>query len=298
MEKYMKKYLIVLIQLFFLTNATYSQTISENEIKEFAKNVYNQSKEIDLGNGISVIGCIAVGRTLFYQYNVPDKWLAPLNLKEDLISNWKTIGIAKTFFLNNINVDFHYYKNNRIVKKISIKSSEFSNYSFKLGDYISINGHPKAKKINLKLKVPVGWEIMEGDRPNIVKKFVNGTNNYMILTKNFISFVSRKEAKEMLLDKEFTNEFVNEIASILINPQILNQNITTIDTYPAIELTIKGEYEKFGNKIGMIMKFWIIFYEDKLVFLQGGGIDNAEFKALEKLYNLITNSVIFPEQYN
>ena len=259
MEKYIKKYLIVLIQLFFLTNATYSQTISENEIKEFAKTVYKQSKEIDLGNGISVIGCIAVGRTLFYQYNVPENWVAPLNLKEDLIANWKTIGIAKTFFLNNINVDFHYYKNNRIVKKISIKSSEFSNYNFKLGDYISINGHPKAKKINLKLKVPVGWEIMEGDRPNIVKKFVNGTNNYMILTKNFISFVSRKEAKEMLLDKEFTNEFVNEIASILINPQILNQNITSIDTYPAIELTIKGGYEKFGNKIGMIMKFWIIF---------------------------------------
>ena len=71
----MKKYLIVLIQLFFLTNATYSQTISENEIKEFAKNVYNQSKEIDLGNGISVIGCIAVGRTLTYQYNVPENWL-------------------------------------------------------------------------------------------------------------------------------------------------------------------------------------------------------------------------------
>ena len=292
----MKTILSILLVLFF--SNSFSQEYTENDIRELAKTVNKKFKNIGDINGVSPRGCIAIGRTLTYQYNVPENWVAPLNLKEDLIANWKTIGIAKTFFLNNINVDFHYYKNNRIVKKISIKSSEFSNYSFKLGDYTSINGHPKAKKINLKLKVPVGWEIMEGGRPNIVKKFVNGTNSYMILTKNFISFVSRKEAKEMLLDKEFTNEFINEFASFLINPQILNQNITTIDTYPAIELTVKGKYEKFGNKIGMIMKIWIIFYEDKLVFLQGGGIDNAEFKALEKLYNLITNSVIFPEQYN
>ena len=298
MEKYIKKYLIVLIQLFFLTNATFSQTISENEIKEFAKTVYKQSKEIDLGNGISVIGCIAVGRTLFYQYNVPENWVAPLNLKEDLIASWKTLGIAKTFFLNNINVDFHYFKNNRIVKKISIKSSEFSNYNFKLGDYTSINGHPKAKEINLKLKVPVGWEIMEADRPNIVKKFVNGNNSYMILTKDYMTFISRKEAKEMLSDSEFTDEFITETSSFLKNTQILNQNIVTVDKYPTITFTVKGEAERLGYEFEMVMKFWIIFYEDKLVFLQGSGIDNTEFKALEKLYNLITNSVVFPEQYN
>jgi hypothetical protein len=46
------------------------------------------------------------------------------------------------------------------------------------------------------------------------------------------------------------------------------------------------------------MKFWFVFYEDKMVLLQGGGLDNGEFKVLESLYKSITNSVIFPEQYN
>ena len=46
------------------------------------------------------------------------------------------------------------------------------------------------------------------------------------------------------------------------------------------------------------MKFWVIFYEDKVISLQGGGADNGEFRLLENLYNSITNSVIFPEQYN
>ena len=34
----------------------------------------------------------------------------------------------------------------------------------------SIKDHPKAKGINLKLRVPVGWEIEEAQGPNIVKK--------------------------------------------------------------------------------------------------------------------------------
>ena len=48
----------------------------------------------------------------------------------------------------------------------------------------------------------------------------------------------------------------------------------------------------------MAMKWWIIFYEDKMVTLQGAGMDNEEFKVLEYLYTSITNSVVFPEQYN
>jgi hypothetical protein len=48
----------------------------------------------------------------------------------------------------------------------------------------------------------------------------------------------------------------------------------------------------------MIMKFWFIFYEDKIITLQGGGTDISEFKVLEQLYNSVTNSVVFPEQYN
>jgi len=42
----------------------------------------------------------------------------------------------------------------------------------------------------------------------------------------------------------------------------------------------------------------MVFFEDKIVYLQCGGLDNNEFTALEKLYDLITYSVIFPEQYD
>ena len=199
---------------------------------------------------------------MVYQYDVPENWEAPENAKEDLIANFKTIGTAKTFFLQNVNVDFYYFKNNKIAKKVSINSNEFSTYNFKLGDYISIKDHQKAKGVNLKLKVPIGWEISEADRPNIVKKFVNGNNSYMILIKDYMTFLSRKEAKEMLSDPEFNDELINGASSFLKNPQILNQNVITVDTYPTLEFTVKGKAERLGHEFGMIMKFWFIFYED------------------------------------
>jgi hypothetical protein len=290
---------IILIPIFlsyFLIS--FSQVLSENDIKHLAQKVNTELKGMDIGNGITVRGCYAFGRTLVYQYDVDDFWVPPENMKEDLISNFKEAGDAEVFFNNDVNVDFYYYSGNSLRKKISIKSSEFSNLHFELGDFISINGHPKAKEVNLKIQSPIGWEVEEGDRPNIVKKFVYGTNSYMIIIKDNFAFVSRNEAKEFFNDDEFLSEFISEYSSVFNESEILKTEIVTIDKYPALALTLKGSMERSGINIEMTMKNWIIFFEDKIVFLQCGGLSGKDFNALEGLYNLITNSVIFPEQYN
>lgn len=277
---------------------SFSQTFTEDDIKELAGTVNKKLKGIDIGNGIKARGCIAIGRTLIYQYNVPKNWEASEKAKEDLIANFKTIGTAKIFFLNKVNVDFYYFKYNKIVKKISINSNEFSTYNFELGDYLSIKDHKKSKDINLKLKVPQGWEVKEGDRPNIVKKFTKNDNIYLILTTDNTNFFSRSESEELLSDDSFVNEFVEEASSFLKNAEVIDKSVVTIDTYPSVTFKVRGEMERSGITIPMIMRCWVVFYEDKMVFLQAIGIDNAEFKALEQLYFLITNSVIFPDQYN
>ncbi len=291
--KHILFYLLICLQF-----SSFSQSLSENDIKQLAQKLNIELKGMDMGNGITVRGCFAFGRTLVYQYDVDDYWYPPENMKEDLISNFKEAGYAEVCFNNDVNVDFHYYSGNSLRKKISIKSGEFSNLHFGLGDFISINGHPKAKGVNLKIKPPGNWEIKEGDRPNIVKKFVYQNNSYMIIVKDNHTFVSRNEAKELLDDKDFVNEFLIEATSFLKNPEIMNQSIVTVDKYPALVFTFTGWMERSGINMELISKNWIIFYEDKVVFLQSGGLNGKEFKTLETLYNLITNSVIFPEQYN
>lgn len=298
MEKYKIALLFTLLYFAFPSQKCYSQTFSETDIKKLSEQVNRQIKGVDIGNGITAKGCLSVGRTLIYQYEVPAYWEAPYNIKEEIISNLKTAGAAKTYFLHNIDVDFYYYKGNSLAEKVSVKSNEFSTFNFTLGEYVSIKDHPKAKEVNLKLKVPVGWEVKEGDRPNIVKKFVNEGNTYLILIKDNLTFFSRKQIRESLQENNFVEEFVQETSSFLKNPQVIDQSIVTVDTYPSVQFKVKGKMERSGLTFPVIMKCWVVFYEDKIIFLQAMGIDNPEFRALEQLYFLITNSVIFPEQYN
>ena len=167
-----------------------------------------------------------------------------------------------------------------------------------LGEYLSIYHHPKAKGVNLKLKIPLGWKVEEGDRPHVVKKFVKDENTFMVLVKDNVTFFSRKEVRELLKEDKFLNEFVQEVSSILKSPQIIEQSVVTIDNYPAASFKVRGIVERSGIVIPVMIKCWFILYEDKIVYLQSMGIDNSNFKFLEILYFSIVNSVIFPEQYN
>lgn len=274
-----------------------AQNLTENDIKQLAHRINNELQGTQL-NGVIVRGCFAIGRTLVYQYDVSEDWYAPENMKRDLIANFKEAGYAEMYFNNDVNVDFHYYYGNSLKKKISIKASEFSNLSFSLGDYMSISGHPKAKDVNLQIKKPNGWDIQEGDRPNIVKKFIYKNNSYIIMIKDNVTFFSRNEVSELLADEQYVKDFLTGAISFLNNPEIINHKIVKIDKYPTLEFTIKGEMESSGIRLNMILKNWVIFYEDKLVYLQCGGLEEKEFKILENLYDLITYTIIFPEQYN
>lgn len=289
--------IVAFIVLSFFAIPIFGQSFSESDIKKLAIKVNEQIKGVDIGNDIKVRGCLSVGRTLIYQYDVPSYWEPPVKIKEEVIANLKTSGAAKTYFLYDIDVDFCYYKGNSLIKKVSVKSNEFSTYNFELGEYLSIKDHIKSKEVNLKLKVPEGWEVKEGDRPNIVKKFIKDSNTYSISIKDNMTFFSRSESKELLSDESFVNQCVVESSSFLENPEIIDKSVVTIGTYPSITYKVRGKTESSGITLPVIMRCWVVFYEDKIVFLQSIGTDNAEFRALEQLYFLITNSVIFPDQY-
>ena len=298
MEKFIKSFISIAVPFLLFISNCYSQNFSESEIEQLAVQMNKKAKGKDIGDGVKVLGILSFGRTLIYKYDVPSYWYPLPNLKQELISNFKTIGAAKPFFLRDINVDFHYYKNGSLIKRVSVKSNEFSTFNYQLGEYFSINDHPKSKGVNLKLKPPIGWEIKEGIMPNIIKSFVNDGNSYRIQIKDFLTFFSRSEIKELLKDESFLNEFVEESSSFMENPEVIDKSLVTIGTYPSITFKVRGEMEKLGITIPMIMRFWFIFYEDKIITLSAGGIKNNEYEILEKVYFKITNSVVFPDQYN
>jgi hypothetical protein len=170
--------------------------------------------------------------------------------------------------------------------------------NIQLGEYHSIKDHPKAKGVNLKVKVPKGWKVEEGDRPNVVVKFVNGSDLFLVMVKDTETFISKKDAKELFEDQEFITELTGAYNSQFKQWTLLDKKVVTIDNYPALELVVSGSGERVGVKFEMVMKTWYFFYEDKFIYLQGGGIKSNTWAAKSQLYSLTANSVILPDQYN
>jgi hypothetical protein len=297
----LKFILILLLGFHGLTSQ--SQIFSENEIKALAEKVNQQVEKTDVGNGVICRGCLSLGRTIIYQYDVPDGWEPLHNIKDVLRSNLEVGGFAKLYRQHKMDASFYYYNGNNLIKRVNITYHDFdrshksSNDYPILGDYFETQSHPKAKDVNLKIKVPNGWDALEGERPNVVKKFVKDENIFLILIKDNATFFSRRQIKEAFKDKSFAKEYIDEVALMLINSKLIEQNLVSVDTYPTVYFKIKGDIDRAGVFIPSILSCWIIFYEDKLVIFQGISVDNENKRKLNLIYSMITNSAIFPEQY-
>ena len=199
----MKKLLIILLFIPFLSLSQDGSTF----LKELVEKINSESPQTHPITGIIMKGAMSYGNTLVYMYDVPKNWYPTNNMKEQLIENFKAAEIADIYFQFKINVDFQYFKEYKLIKIIKIKYNDFSdinNFNFSLGEYHSLYSHPKAKGVNIKIKKPNGFEIMEGDRPNIVTKYNNKENNlvYNVLIKNLPFFVSRNETKDLFFESD------------------------------------------------------------------------------------------------
>jgi len=310
-------YLLIL----FISISINAQSLTEKQLQNLAVEITEKvNKNPDPRTGIIALGATSYSNTLVYMYEVPENWIPEKNIKQQLIENFNELGVAKMYINFNINTDFHYYRGSKLVKKIGIKSYEFLNkydskgklisvskkpsQSTKLGQYILYENHPKAKGVNFKLKKPNGWEKMEGDRPNVVQKFVKGTSSYMTLILETGQFISKSQGKELLNDNETANEMANQMLTIGKNSKLISKKYVSVDNYPSLEIIMEATYERVGVEMRFRYIIWNTFYEDRLVQMMAGtllktnGVEvESNWKSDLATYQSVINSVIFPDQY-
>lgn len=313
------KYTYILIS--FLSISLSAQYATAKDVEKLALEISNTvNKNPDPISGVAPRGATSYSNTLVYMYDVPEDWYAEENMKQTIIENYNELDIAKMYINFRINADFHYYRGSKLVKKIGIKSHEFLNkydlkgnlisvskkptQSIKLGEYVIYENHPKAKGVNFKVKKPNGWKKMEGDRPNIVQKFVKGTNTYLTLILETGQFISKSQGKELLNDEEIANEMTKELMAIGKNSKLISKKYVTVDNYPSLEVVMETDVERIGVMGRTRFIIWNVFYEDRLVQLMAGtllkadGIEvESDWKSNLATYRLVTNSMIFPDQY-
>ena len=292
---------IILFVFLISSSLTFSQRLSNDEIKEF---INQGSSEIDLpfripGTGITMVNMSTIARNILYTYEVDSDWMPPENPKQEIINS-----ISKKqknlYVEQEINLIYNYLRNKGTVMKVLIMSHELGEKTklTDLGDYVSFKSHPKAKGVNIKLKQPINFELLEGARPNIVSKFNNKENNlvYLIQINHFPYFISRTSISDELSSQSEVESFALEFISSL-DAEYVSSKLVEVDQYPTIEIIYDQSIEVAGQKKQMRVVSWVIFYEDKLINLNGFS-DGSNFDKNYYAFLNITNSVVFEDQYN
>lgn len=295
---------IITVSLLLLVSVdSYSLILSESKIKEIATDIKNKGDE-------GMFDCFAEGRTIVIKYRFKDILEYILFLDDGrLITHWEDefLAICATNFIK-IRYEIYYEdENNKSQLRIfELKSSDFLDLNNT--ERISLKDHPKSNGVNISLKKPRGWIIEEGERPHIVQKYSvkGGTVTYMIQIHEFPTFISKNEAQLIIegnsdiVEEWSWEELVQEMLSSFEEVEILSSEISRVDRYPARRIECKYSKTSGIIKISMYTIVWVIFYEDSLVFLWGQSVfPENEFEVLKygALFNLITNHIVFNDQY-
>jgi hypothetical protein len=167
-------------------------------------------------------------------------------------------------------------------------------------------GHPKAKGVDFQIRYPASWRPAEGERPNIIQKFVSengrGHESILLIVKD-IPVPSgykptKKELEEFFTDEELrgmipTGARVISAKPIVLDGQkggmvIFDQNIQRLD------MTVKIRNLSFitarGNKM-IFVGCMVSPPAGKEAQLQ------ERFNRIESLFKWVANSFVIQEQY-
>lgn len=249
-----------------------------------------------LYEGIEIVGVESRQNVIVFSYSVPINWAPFPNSKQTLIHELKSASNAPLYIQNNISLEYNYYMDEELKYSLKIEPVDLIN-DFLLGGYISLKDYPKAKGVNIKFKPPSNWEIQEGDRPNIVKKFTNSAGStFLVQINENLTFIPKSIGKE-LIEEISAIEFLDGMAGMVSGLKIYESENVTVDNYPAKYIQYGGEMERAGISFRVQSHYWVCYYEDTLVTLSGMYLGKAKDSKMEALFYQIVNSVQFPDQW-
>lgn len=175
-------------------------------------------------------------------------------------------------------------------------------YKFKY----STNGAGKAKGVAFSIESPKTWVAKEGNRPNIVQKFVSengrGLEFLLILIKEIPlqpgEKITEKDISEILNPKDI-QDFIPD------GGVYLNSGKLTLENLPGFWVHFKMDMARMRNTVGMETIMYTIFYKNKMIQIQGQVVSsiNGEpaerggLKKYEKLFDLMANSFVISSMY-
>ncbi len=171
--------------------------------------------------------------------------------------------------------------------------------------YSTLN-HPKAKGLNLEIKVPMSWMAREGNRPNVVQFFK--------------AEYGRSDAAALLMVQQFTlpkgarvsQRDIDEVFSARNLKDFVPDGAIMLESKPITIEGLKGGMwvlEESAQRLAFSMTMrtlqYAILYNNRLIFLQfaAGGTEDtraewlATFERSRPLFQMVANSLVIVDKY-
>lgn len=167
-------------------------------------------------------------------------------------------------------------------------------------------GSGKAKGVAFALEAPKSWKALEGNRPNIVTKFVSengrGLEMFLVLIKTM-----PLESGESITEADIT-EILNPKDMEDMLPEgtnYISSGKFTLETLPGYWVRFDANASRGRQSIKMSSVMYTIFYKNRMIQMQGqvaasggdGNDLNVRYKKFEKLFDLIAQSLVLPQIY-
>jgi len=162
----------------------------------------------------------------------------------------------------------------------------------------STQNHPKAKGVHFTIAYPISWTAQEGERPNIVQKFVSrggrGLAMAVIVTKT-LPLPAGTTLTEADLNEFFTPTELKDM--LPEGAKFINSKKTEIEGLPAgiLEYSMRGE--RAGIAIDMQVISYTFIHHSTMVQLQCAVSGEAAMATFKTLFALMANSIVIPDRW-
>lgn len=162
----------------------------------------------------------------------------------------------------------------------------------------------KAKGVDFHLDLPQSWLAKEGNRPNIVQKFVSQNGHglaialILVLELPEVNNISEEDVKELARSEE-SKEMLPK------NSQFINSGFIKIDDLPGIYQEYKIRQTQIDNEVLMHTINYNVYYKNKMISIQCSVGSTSEdenntdavFLKYKELFKSIAGSLVVQSQW-
>ena len=165
------------------------------------------------------------------------------------------------------------------------------------------DGTGKSKGVEFSIKAPKTWTAKEGNRPNVVQKFIAPSGAMLMIIVKDLPL----EPNEQVTQSDISDMLANGETKLFLPPDstYIDGGKMTLEGLPGFWIQYKIKASRVRMSIEMESIMYTVFYKNRMIQIQGTNtisvngdkIEDGGIKKYERLFDLMANSFVIDGLY-